>query len=307
MSVPGGTYLVTRNTVMSLFLLTPNQTVNQILEYCLAWAANKHGVLLHAVSVESNHFHVELTDALGQLSDFVQEFDSRVARCLLEYYRERFPQRRLDALWSPADSFNATLLVTANAVLVYTLTNPVKDGLVHDYRKWPGFNTRPSDWRGRVRRVKRPDYYFKNTPEQIEYRIVPPSQLLQGRGLKGLIADVETQIRERQSQAATDMAAQGRTFMGVKAILKTDPFSSPSTPRPVGNPNPQVAAGGDREALSLATRAVQAFRYAYREAWKLFKQGVTAVFPGGTLLMRRRFNVPCDPLEAFCWCQLAVT
>jgi len=309
MSVPGGTYLVTRTTVMSLYLLTPNQTVNQVFEYCLAWAAQKYSVLLHAVSVESNHFHIELTDVLGQLSEFVQEFDSRVARCLLEYYRKRFPERRLDALWSPAESFNATLLINANAVLdklVYTLTNPVKDGLVPDYRKWPGFNTRPSDWRGRVRRAKRPDYYFTNTPEEIEYRIVPPSQLVQGRNLEGLIADVETEIRERQSQAATDMAAQGRTFKGVKAILKTDPFSSPSTPRPVGNLNRQVAAGGDRKALSLATKALQAFRYAYREAWKRFRQGLEAVFPGGTLLMHRRFGVRCDPLDAACWCQLAV-
>jgi putative transposase len=154
MAVPGGMYLVTRTTVMSLYLLTPNQTVNQIFEYCLAWAAQKYGILLHAVSVESTHFHIELTDALGRLSDFVQELDRCVARCLLEYYRERFPRRRLDALWSPAESFNATLLVTANAILdelLYTLINPIKDGLVHDYRKWPGFNTRPSDWRGKVR------------------------------------------------------------------------------------------------------------------------------------------------------------
>ena len=39
----------------------------------------------------------------------------------------------------------------------------------------------------------------------------------------------------------------------------------------------------------------------------LFQQGANAVFPGGTLLMRRRFGVPCDPLDATCWCQLAVT
>jgi hypothetical protein len=138
---------------------------------------------MHAVSVESNHFHIDLTDTLGNLSDFVQELDRCVARCLLAYYRARFPQRRFDALWSPSQSFNATLLVTPNAVvdkIVYTLTNPVKDGLVRDYRKWPGFNTRPSDWRGRVRRVRRPDYYFKNTPEEVEYRIIAPSQLVHG-------------------------------------------------------------------------------------------------------------------------------
>ncbi|MFH1833546.1 MAG: hypothetical protein ABH877_00860, partial [bacterium] len=142
MAVPGGTYLVTRTTVMSLFLLTPNQTANQIFEYCLAFAARGRGILIHAVSVESTHFHLVLTDTLGRLSDFMQEFDSCVARCLLEYYRERFPKRRFDALWSPAESFNATLLVTVYAILdelLYTLTNPIKDGLVHDYRKWPGF------------------------------------------------------------------------------------------------------------------------------------------------------------------------
>ncbi|MBN1654965.1 MAG: hypothetical protein JXA30_14445 [Deltaproteobacteria bacterium] len=135
MVIPGGTYLVTRSTVMSVFLLTPNETVNQIVEYCLAWCAKKYGIVFHAVSVECTHVHIELTDVLGRLSDFVQELNRCVARCLLEYYRERFPECRLDALWSPAESFNATLLVNEHAILdklVYPLTNPVKDGLVCD-------------------------------------------------------------------------------------------------------------------------------------------------------------------------------
>ena len=310
MVVPGGTYHVTRTVVMSLYLLTPSDTVNQVFQYCLALAAKKYSVLVHAVSVESNHFHIDLTDTLGNLSEFVQELDRCVARCLLAYYRARFPQRRFDALWSPSQSFNATLLVTSNAVfdkIVYTLTNPVKDGLVRDYRKWPGFNTRPSDWCGRVRRVKRPDYYFKNTPEEIEYQIVAPSQLDHG-DIEALIAEVESAIRERQSQAAEEHATQGRSFKGVKAVMRTDPFDSPSTPRAVGNLNPQIAAGGDGEALARATRALRAFRIAYREAWALFKRGAKAVvFPGGTLLMHRRYGLPCDPLDASCWCQLAVT
>jgi putative transposase len=303
MVVPGGTYHVTRTVVMSLYLLTPSDTVNQIFEYCLALAAKKYSILVHAVSVESNHFHIDVTDTLGNLSDFVQELDRCVARSLLAYYRARFPERRLDALWSPSQSFNATLLVTSDAILdkiVYTLTNPVKDGLVLNYRKWPGFNTRPSDWRGRVRRVKRPDYYFKNTPEEIEYQIVAPSQLVHG-DVEALIAEVESAIRERQSQAAIDLASQGRSFKGVKAIMRTNVFDSPCTARAVGKLNPQIAAGGDREALERATGALQAFRIAYREAWVLFKRGAkAAVFPGGTLLMHRRYGLPCDPLDASC-------
>jgi len=310
MVVPYGTYHVTRTVVMSLYLLTPSDTVNQIFEYCLALAAQKYSILVHSVSVESNHFHIDVTDTLGNLSDFVQELDRCVARCLLAYYRARFPERRFDALWSPSQSFNATLLVTSNAVfdkIVYTLTNPVKDGLVRDYREWPGFNTRPSDWRGRVQRVTRPEYYFKNTPEKIEYRIIAPSQLVHD-DIEALIADVESAIRERQSQAAIDLASQGRTFKGIKAIMRTNPFDSPSTPRSVGKLNPQIAAGGDGEALERATRALHAFRIAYRAAWVLFKRGAkAAVFPGGTLLMHRRYGLPCDPLDASCFCQLAVT
>jgi len=35
MVLPHGTYHVTRTVVMSLYLLTPSETVNQIFEYCL--------------------------------------------------------------------------------------------------------------------------------------------------------------------------------------------------------------------------------------------------------------------------------
>ncbi len=309
MSIPGGTYLVSRTTVMSLFLLVPSQEVNQILEYCLAWAARQNGILVHAISVQLNHYHAIVTDPDGKLSEFVQELNRCAARCLLQYYRERFPRRRIEALWASSQSFGATLLVNANAVLdkiVYTLTNPVKDGMVADYRKWPGLSTRPGDWRGSVRRVRRPRYYFKGTPEELEYQVAAPAQLDRG-DLEGLIADVESHIRARQSGFVAEHAAEGRHFRGVKAVLRTDPFDSPCTPRPEGTINPQVAAGGDPEALSLAVRALVAFRSAYREAWELFKRGVAALFPGGTLLLRKRYGVRCGPLDAGCWCQLGVT
>jgi hypothetical protein len=259
--------------------------------------------------VQANHYHAVVTDVEGKLSEFVQELNRCAARCLLAYYRSRFPHRRVEALWASSQSFSATLLVNANAILdeiVYTLTNPVKDGLVRDYRKWPGFSTRPGDWRGATRRVRRPDFYFKNTPKELEYQVVPPAQLDRG-DLEALISDVESHIRERQSQIAVDLAAQGRRFMGVKAVLRIDPFDSPSTPRPAGNINPQLAAGADGAALRLAVQALRAFRSAYRRAWELFKRGAAAVFPGGTLMLRKRFGVPCDPLDAAVWCQLAFT
>lgn len=302
MSIPGATYLVTRTTVMRLFLLKPSPVVNQIMEYCVAWAARGRGIAVHAVSVESNHFHIVLTDTKGTLSEFMQELNRCSARCLLEYYRELDPACRLDAVWTNAQSFSATLLVTPDAILdkiVYTLTNPVKDGLVRDYRKWPGFNTRPSEWRNAKRNVQRPRFYFKNTPHMLECAVTAPTQL--GNSLEQVIDTVELHIRRAQEQAAVNLAAQRRRVLGVNAVLSTDPFETPSTPRPSGNLNPHLAAGGDREALSMAQRALKGFRLAYRAAWQEFKRCARAIFPGGTLLMRLRFGQPCEALDA-CWC-----
>jgi len=305
MSVPGGTYLITRTTVMSLFLLTPSKVVNQIMEYCIGRAAQDRGVLIHAVSVESNHFHFVATDTQGRLSEFMQELNRSAARCLLQHYRERFPDVRLDAVWTHAQPFSATLLLTPNAVLdalVYTLTNPVKDGLVRDYRKWPGFNTRPSDWRRGTRTVRRPNVYFKRTPDELTYVVCAPSQL--GHSTEHAVAAVEQHIRMAQEQAAVELAAQRRSVAGVNAVLATHPLGAPKTPRPVGKLNPTIAAGGDRDALSQAKLAIKQFRHAYRAAWREFRARACATFPGGTLLMRTRFRQACLPLDA-CWCVLA--
>jgi putative transposase len=302
MSVPGGTYLVTRTTVMSLFLLTPSTVVNQIMEYCIAWAARGRGIVIHAVSVQSNHFHIVLTDREGKLSEFMQELNRCSARCLLAYYRGRFPHRRIETIWTNARSFSAVLLVNTNAVLdelVYTYTNPVKDGLVRDYRKWPGFNTRPSDWRDGIRTACRPSFFFKNTPESLTYAVQAPTQL--GTEIEQIINTVELHVRAAQEQASTNLAAQRRGVAGAKAVLAASPFDAPAKQREPSTCDPHLAAGSDAHAMKLAKHALKQFRLAYRAAWKSFKSGARAVFPGGTLLMKQRYGLPCEVLDA-CWC-----
>ena len=222
--IPGATYMVTHTTLLSLYLLAPNRVVNQVMEYCMAWAAKGRGIVLHAISVESNHYHMVVTDPEGRLSDFVQEFNRSAARCLMAYYRSRFPNTRFEGLWSAAAPFTETLLVNAASIwkeLLYTFTNPVKDGLVRDYRDWPGFNTRPGYWRAGPRRVQRPPFYFKNTPETLTYELRAPTQLGE---MEQVIAGAESLIRHEQGRIAADMAAEGRRCAGAKAVMRTPPF-----------------------------------------------------------------------------------
>ena len=41
--------------------------MEQIYWYCLAHAANKHGIEIHACVMMSNHHHTDVTDTLGEL------------------------------------------------------------------------------------------------------------------------------------------------------------------------------------------------------------------------------------------------
>jgi putative transposase len=303
MRVPGGTFLVTCTTHDSRYLLKPDAVVEQVFLYCLFRAANAFGVLVHFVVVESTHVHLVLTDTRGALSDCMTWVNRHVAVCLLEHYRSLYPNRRLDAVWSKR-SFNATLLVTPNAILdalVYAATNPVKDGLVVDYRKWPGLCSRPRDWTAQERTVKRPTLFFNDkNPDlaEVRFRFTLPPQFAD-RTPEQLVREVEALIRDKQNAILSTRS--GKPFLGARAALAADPFDAPSTQRPRGHRNPTVKAGGDSAAYKLATQAVRAFREAYRAAWLLFCRGQHALFPAGTLLMRKRYSVPCDP-DDFAWC-----
>ena len=70
----GTTYLITRRCLDRRFYLRPGPEVNQIFEYALASAAQKHGVLVHAVGVQSNHAHQVATDVHGVLPDFTRDY-----------------------------------------------------------------------------------------------------------------------------------------------------------------------------------------------------------------------------------------
>ena len=70
--LPGTTYLITRRTVQRTFLLRPSRQLNQAFLYCLAYAAERYGIGVHAFCVMSNHMHLVVTDPRGTLPQFMQ-------------------------------------------------------------------------------------------------------------------------------------------------------------------------------------------------------------------------------------------
>ena len=141
--LPGTTYLVTRRTVQRTYLVRPSPTLNQIFLYCLAYAADRYRVQVHAYCVMSNHLHLVLTDPEGNLPKFMHWLDLFVAKCVNAMLG------RWEAVWVDG-SYTPVVLVGERAILdkiSYTLNNPVSAGLVRFGAQWPGCRTRPEGHR----------------------------------------------------------------------------------------------------------------------------------------------------------------
>jgi REP element-mobilizing transposase RayT len=169
--VAGNTYLVTRRCTQRQLLLRPSTVVNQIFLYCLAEAARRTAVEVHAFNVMGNHYHLVVTDVQARLPEFIRWLDEFVAKCL------NATLGRWEAVWS-SGTYSAVRLEDDEAVMakiIYTLTNPVAAGLVSHGYHWPGLRSPTTG--ERTLRVRRPHVFFRAdgpTPEFASLTLTPP-------------------------------------------------------------------------------------------------------------------------------------
>jgi putative transposase len=285
---PQTTYLLTRRCTERRFLLRPSALINQVLLYCLAEAADRFGVLVHAFCVMTNHYHLVATDVRGELPSFMHWLNEFVAKCLNEHHG------RDEALWAPG-SYSAVELVEEHDVLakvVYTLQNPVAAGLVGASEAWPGAISRPEQMLGGSFTVARPPVFFSergSLPESKTLTLAPPPNVDAERFVSDaaeLLQIVERQHRERAASA-------GRGFLGRKRVMAQHPEAAPKTKLAKGGLNPTVACKDKWRRIETLQRR-RRFQQAYREAWQSFRdRHPEAVFPSGTYWMVQVANRPC--------------
>jgi hypothetical protein len=249
--------------------------VNQIVEYSLAWAAQKHGMLLHGWVMMSNHLHDTVTDVHGVLPDFMRDFHRGVAMALKEH--RGLPE----CVWADAPTAAVELhgeRAQIDAAL-YGVMNPVKACLVEEAADWPGTIWLPGQ---RDLFAKRPDVWFsEKMPEEIRVPIVPPPAWCGSEDgwherMAELVADEEAMLlRER--------IRERRPVMGRQRVLDQKPTSAPKTKPSEGDEiNPVLATGGDALLMVLLIEELQAWRRAYIEARERWRVDKTATFPPGT-------------------------
>ncbi len=291
--LPDTSYFITRTCAQRQFLLRPSVEVRTVIEYCLGYAARRHGVLLHALCVMSNHIHMVVTDVRGELPGFMEWFNGYVARSLNRHYQ------RSENFFSPG-SYSRVEPVHREDVLdkmAYTLANPVAAGLVSHGADWPGVRSGTFTNGAYSKQCPRPGFFFRKKsklPEGVTVRFERPS------GFEELsdreFAERYAQAVERLERQARDrIRAAGRRFLGVEGVLAQDPFDSPRTARKSSPIRPRVAAK-DRKARAEKLRALAEWLQAYRAAACDFAIGIRDVlFPPGTYWMRLHCSVRCEP------------
>lgn len=279
-------WLLTRRCVQRTFLMRPDEAMNNAFLYCLFEAAQRFDIRLLLAQMMSNHHHVVLHDPGDRVVDFYHRFHTNLAKCV----------NALRGRWENAFSTEPTCLVEladAEAVLdkvVYTATNPVKDGLVEQVHHWPGPKTTRSLLEGRALRAKRPAYFFRDDgpmPEEVEFFFELPPEL---GDTAVLLEDVRARIANVETACARDRQQSGRSIVGRRRIARQSWRESPHSHEPRRNLRPRVAARSKWARIEALQRNHE-FAREYRAAWLRWRVGLPALFPPGTYALARFGNV----------------
>lgn len=287
--VSGTTYLVSRRCTQREFLLKPSVLTSLIFKFVLAVAAARYGVLIHAVCVMSNHYHLVLTDPRANLPDFSHLLDGVLAKALNALHG------RWESFWAPS-SYSAVALVSPEDIVekvAYTLANPAAADLVEHGRQWPGVWSDPRFIGEPGELVPRPGHYFAKDgamPESATLVFSAPSGFESVEAFRALVV---ARVNELEQAAAAERAAGGDEVLGAHRVLEQRHTDRPSPGEPRRVLNPRIGAKDKWKRIEALGRLVT-FLESHRDALLRFCRGEQNVlFPHGTYLMRVRFGAAC--------------
>lgn len=281
---------MTRRCSERRFFLTPSLVLNELVLYVLALAAERYGVLVHAMCVLSSHVHLVVTDVDGRLPAFMQYLDSLVARAM--NYRLGHGEN----FWATDGTYTAVEPIDPPDVLAkiaYVLANPVAAGLVRFGADWPGLRTAPEQIGTATLTAAKPTWFFDPEgylPDKVELRIVLPPRVHSGTAFRALVCAEVDALEEKHRR---EFAAKGRRFLGVARVLAQDPLSGPKSERPKFGLKPRIAARDTWRRIEALLR-LKSFEKEYRDALARWRSGDrSVVFPAGTYLMRIMHGAMC--------------
>jgi hypothetical protein len=281
--------MFTRRCSERRFFLRPDAETTNAFWYCLGWAAQKHGQVLHAAVALSNHAHVVATDPGGVYPDFLRDFHGLLAR-VVNAWRGRW-----EHFWDANQASAVVLEGEAAQIekLVYVLANPV--GLVEKASDWPGASSLDANLTGRPIVATRPKHFFRDEedgggmPESVTITFEPPPALSH-RPREDVVSLTQEMVSRAERKAATNRRDAGLAVLGRKRILAQRWDDRPGDPEPRRGLSPTLACRDKWRRIECLHRN-KLFQKLYRAAFDGFRAGVATIFPLGTWCMRFRASI----------------
>ena len=284
--LPRQFYLVTRRCTQRQFLLRPDPETNNAFTYALIDAAQRAQIDVLLPCAMSNHYHAVIFDRHGRYPEFVEHFHKMFARS------QNALRGRWENFWSSEQVCVVRLVDREDVMdkLVYTATNPVKDGLVDKVQHWPGVNGLGALLAGRPLRAKRPWHFYRKhgaMPDAVELPLTIPCEL--GPEAE-VLAELRRRVGEREAAIAADRQRTGTRVYGRRAVLRQAWWGRPASFEPRRNLRPRVAARCQWARIE-ALRRNQDFVEDYAAARQAWRAGAEVTFPAGTYWLRRNARV----------------
>jgi len=282
--------MITRRCTQRQFLMRPDRETNNAFIYCLAVAAQRHGMTIMNFVQMSNHLHDAIFDRDGTAPAFYEDFHKLLAKCV----------NALRGRWENFFATEQTSVVrceTQDALiekLVYIATNPVNDGLVERVEDWPGASGFRALLDGTPLRATRPRHFFAangDMPEEVTLELVIPPEL--GDRVE-ILAAVQTRVAAVEAEKARERAASGKRVLGRYGILRQSWRDSPTSREPRRRLRPTIAARSLWARLEAIQRKRE-FTAAYRAARRALIAGNPIPFPFGTYRLRFLVGVLVAP------------
>lgn len=280
---------IQRRTLNGYFFLVPKPETVRLIQYAYALAAERYGLVLHALCIMSTHVHVIASDPRGLHPEFTAYAHRTIALGLKKMHAIEGP------IWHVGGVPVQRLVGRDAAVeaLAYVRANPVAAGCVSAPSEYTGVFgvAEPEPLEVYSRRLSRPACFGPRSelPDEAVFRTSAPKLLLDELGEEGAERALKETIARHVAAACEERAAKNLGFLGMKRVLSADIWRrAPSLGRSKYRP---TYKGVVAEAIRQARATLALFREAYARAMMTFRHSDKYVlFPVGTYLMCRRYG-----------------
>ena len=250
--IPGASLMLTRSVHHRQFALRPSKQANQIIAYVIAVMAERWNIRVHALDVLSNHLHNCVTDPDGNIVQFQHDCHQFIARALNATYGDT------ESMWASEQTSQVHCVEPSDLInkIVYTMANPVQALLVRFGYSWPGVRR---CWPAKPWVIKRPHKFFVGEefggkwPAEVTFSMSRPPGVdhLSDDELAELLA---AEIHGREQRFRDQYDAEGKSFLGRRAVLRQSRYGRPRTARRRRHTARRGARFQDRAAGSVGCR-----------------------------------------------------